>query len=626
VLGLSRAWRPSSHAGLSLAPTPHTAAAASAATICAMQLASAGGEVASVDLIQRLEALKSQLSRHGQGHGQYGGAPAPFIQNGDDGDDDGGVDDGGVDDDDAGDRHLRAPHRTRSNEERVLRRRAEAALSAERDRQLLMQDEIAGLRDQISALHQAGGRGGGGLGDTWPTTSGGDGGGMHRPQSQQPPLSSSSSSSSPSSWNQEKERALERANLLSKERVARQQEREAAEEAERRAREAEDAAWAHVRSLVERDAASMGGGGGGGLAPRTATRGRLQTMPRSSGGSAFFADGGGGGSDDGDLDLGGELRGGGQRGGGGRRGGEMLRGMRGAHEDERGRWRGGWEPGGADEEDYEDGEDGVDEDEFEDAGRVDDIGRGGGQEEHRPQHAADDPWSATDGAAHDGGGGGGDGGCTPARMLRDLHALETRYGKRSAKFADMAYNIGLYYRSQGQLDRARGLFADAADTYSYLYGEDHEETAEARECLADCRQQQQQQQQQRSPPASSSSSSGAGRGSAEWGQDSSQPGMGARRRPPAPHAGGGGGKPERTFREPRMKCQRNSSCRCPDCSSARELAETAVGGGERTAALAQSPPPPPRRGETRQSAHSCRLSHDLYRLRQLTAPTAPPRF
>ena len=101
-------------AAASLGPTLHTAAAASAATIRAMQLASAGGEVASVDLIQRLEALKSQLSRHGQGHGR----PAPFIQNGDDGDDD-----GGADDDDAGDRHLRAPHRTRSNEERVLRRR-----------------------------------------------------------------------------------------------------------------------------------------------------------------------------------------------------------------------------------------------------------------------------------------------------------------------------------------------------------------------------------------------------------------------------------------------------------------------------------------------------------------------
>ena len=153
--------------------------------------------VARSDLIDRLEALKSQLSR-----GAVHETPDSALW----------------------------PGRTRSDEERLLRREAEATLAAERGRQSHMQDEILGLRQQISAIQTA------------PASAAHQSGGRPHEFVSARDLS------------REKDAALERANWLSKERVARQAEREAAELAERLAREAEDAAWAHVRSLVEREA------------------------------------------------------------------------------------------------------------------------------------------------------------------------------------------------------------------------------------------------------------------------------------------------------------------------------------------------------------------------------------
>ena len=167
----------------------------------------ARGDSRGDDLLSRLEALKSQLSTP-----QHADArPAPDEE----------------------------PGRARSDAERARRREAEAALQRERHKHITMQDEIAGLREQVTALQNT-----------------------SRPPAPAPAperrFAASSSSSSgrgrgrsdaaeSAEQKREMDEALERANRLSEERVARQQEREAAEEAERLAREAEDEAWTHVR-------------------------------------------------------------------------------------------------------------------------------------------------------------------------------------------------------------------------------------------------------------------------------------------------------------------------------------------------------------------------------------------
>ena len=170
----------------------------------------ARGDSRGDDLLSRLEALKSQLSTPQHADTR----PAP-------------------DEEPTG--------RARSDAERARRREAEAALQRERHKHITMQDEIAGLREQVTALQNT-----------------------SRPPAPAPAperrfaASSSSSSSSgrgrgrsdaaeSAEQKREMDEALERANRLSEERVARQQEREAAEEAERLAREAEDEAWTHVR-------------------------------------------------------------------------------------------------------------------------------------------------------------------------------------------------------------------------------------------------------------------------------------------------------------------------------------------------------------------------------------------
>ena len=80
----------------------------------------ARGDSRGDDLLSRLEALKSQLSTP-----QHADArPAPDEE----------------------------PGRARSDAERARRREAEAALQRERHKHITMQDEIAGLREQVTAL------------------------------------------------------------------------------------------------------------------------------------------------------------------------------------------------------------------------------------------------------------------------------------------------------------------------------------------------------------------------------------------------------------------------------------------------------------------------------------------
>lgn len=292
------------------------------------------------DLLSRLEALKTQLSAQ----------PA--------------------------DRHQVATEtmgRTRSEQERVRREEAEAALQHERHKHTTMQDEIAGLRHQITALQ-------GTRGAPPPLAS----------ADARPPIgrSSAGEARTPVELKREMDEALERANRLSEERVTRQQEREEAEERERQARQAEDKAWAHVRFLVERDAKAHR------EAPQPAPSQALRMQPLRGPSKAPVA-------------------------------------------------VPAPAPAPASSRLHSD--------------------RG----YTRPSRTGSDDDKL-------------------ARLLRELHSHESMYGKNHAKYADACYNVGLHHRAQGRASEAHGFFQEAGDIYGYLYGEDHDETVEARDCAAEC--------------------------------------------------------------------------------------------------------------------------------------------
>ena len=295
------------------------------------------------DLLSRLEALKSQLSTQ----------PADRQQS-------------------SAETEL---GRTRSEQERVRRQEAEAALQHERHKHTSMQDEIAGLRDQITALQ-------GTRGAPPP---------LEPSDVRQPPSRSSAppAARTASELKREMDDALERANRLSEERVSRQQEREQAEERERQARQAEDKAWTHVRFLVERDAKAHRESPqpGPAPAPRMQPASGLAPAPAPAAAAPVPA-------------------------------------------------------------------------------RSSSRQQGDYGSSRSSKTASDDD--------------------KLARLLRELHSHESMYGKSHAKYADACYNVGLHHRAQGRVSEAQGFFQDAADIYGYLYGEDHDETVEARDCAAEC--------------------------------------------------------------------------------------------------------------------------------------------
>ena len=64
-------------------------------------------------------------------------------------------------------------------------------------------------------------------------------------------------------------------------------------------------------------------------------------------------------------------------------------------------------------------------------------------------------------------------------LSKALRIQRKALGEESLEVADVRLHTGLVYRSQGQAERARGLFEACAKTYARVYGPEHGMTQEA---------------------------------------------------------------------------------------------------------------------------------------------------
>eukprot|EP01052_Picozoa_sp_SAG31_P007591 SAG31_NODE_363_length_16899_cov_9.812976_10_plen_656_part_00 len=73
------------------------------------------------------------------------------------------------------------------------------------------------------------------------------------------------------------------------------------------------------------------------------------------------------------------------------------------------------------------------------------------------------------------------------RAISLLRRREADYGRQHPETADAVYNVALACRDASRPAQAGEFFSRAAELYAMLYGEDHEETEEARMYAAECR-------------------------------------------------------------------------------------------------------------------------------------------